>query len=412
MNMKTRRQVIRETVKRTNYHNLSKNEKGIVLRELSDVTGLPIHYLPEKIKKMQLDSESELYLIKHRTKNRKYGLDVIGAVKDFWKMLKFPCSQILEAYLRGEGLQDTLAWVPKNKYSLEVINKLKTICAKTIDIRLRNDKLERRKRIKYVAQQDAKLKQQVPVKLAWELNRDIPGFFQFDLVEHCGSNVFGPFIQTVAFVDGYSGWWYGLPLIRGTGEQVLKAIKQFKAQLPFKLLGLHPDNGAPVLNYLIKKYTDENEIEYTRSRPYHKDDNHLIEGKNNTNIRQVIGYSRLENKKELAIMIELFQAVADLKNYFTPSIKQTSKIRIGGHTQIQRKDIRTACQRLLDSEHTTTEEKEELLRRKKKLNPFLLSKKIDDCINLLFKTSQAKYLNSKVERETFKEQFSSCFLTT
>jgi hypothetical protein len=47
-----------------------------------------------------------------------------------------------------------------------VINKLKTICAKTIDIRLRNDKLERRKRIKYVAQQDAKLKQQVPVKLA------------------------------------------------------------------------------------------------------------------------------------------------------------------------------------------------------------------------------------------------------
>jgi len=201
-------------------------------------------------------------------------------------------------------------------------------------------------------------------------------------------------------------------LIRGTGEQVLKAIKQFKVQLPFKLLGLHPDNGAPVLNYLIKKYTDENEIEYTRSRPYHKDDNHLIEGKNNTNIRQVIGYSRLENKKELAIMIELFQAVADLKNYFTPSIKQTSKIRIGGHIQIQRKDIRTACQRLLDSEHTTTEEKEELLRRKKKLNPFLLSKKIDDCINLLFKTSQAKYLNSKVEREAFKEQFSSCFLTT
>ena len=41
-----------------------------------------------------------------------------------------------------------------------------------------------------------------------------------------------------------------------------------------------------------------------------------------------------------------------------------------------------------------------------------LSKKIDDCINLLFKTSQAKYLNSKVEREAFKEQFSSCFLTT
>jgi hypothetical protein len=81
--MKTKRQVIRETVKRTNYHNLSKNEKGIVLKELSDITGLPIHYLPEKIKKMQLDSESELYLIKHRIKNRKYGLDVISAVKDF-----------------------------------------------------------------------------------------------------------------------------------------------------------------------------------------------------------------------------------------------------------------------------------------------------------------------------------------
>ena len=83
MNMKTRKQVIRETVKRTDYRNLPKNKKGIVLQELSDVTGLPTHYLSGKIKKMQLDSESELYLIKHRVKNRKYGIDVIEAVKYF-----------------------------------------------------------------------------------------------------------------------------------------------------------------------------------------------------------------------------------------------------------------------------------------------------------------------------------------
>jgi len=36
--------------------------------------------------------------------------------------------------------------------------------------------------------------------------------------------------------------------MRGAKEQVLAAIKEFKKGLPFKLLGLHPDNGRPVLN--------------------------------------------------------------------------------------------------------------------------------------------------------------------
>ncbi len=411
MDMKTTTQIVEKTIKKTNYRNLSRSEKGKILKELTDTTGLAYHYLTDKIKKLQFQSKAELILSKHRTKNQKYGIEVVFALKHFWKVLKYPCSQILESFLKGEGLNDALKHLAVGTYSSDTIAKLRTSCAKTIDTRLKDTKEKRRLALKYQVKQEEELKKQVRVKLSWELNRLIPGFFQFDLVEHCGGNVFGPFIQTLAFVDSYSGWWAGIPLMRGAKEQVLAAIKEFKKGLPFKLLGLHPDNGRPVLNWLIKKFTDTNNIEYTMARPYEKNDSHLIECKNFTNVRKIIGYSRHDTLREFKIMLELFQAVADLKNYFTPSIKQTSKIRIGGHIERKYKDIKTPYQRLMESEHLTLEQKQELTKRKNNLNIFEVSEKIDQCINLLFKTTHKKYLETE-NKDIFVEQFSSYFLTT
>lgn len=119
--------------------------------------------------------------------------------------MKYPCSQILESFLKGEGLNDALKHLAVGTYSSDTIAKLRTSCAKTIDTRLKDTKEKRRLALKYQVKQEEELKKQVRVKLSWELNRLIPGFFQFDLVEHCGGNVFGPFIQTLAFVDSYSG---------------------------------------------------------------------------------------------------------------------------------------------------------------------------------------------------------------
>jgi len=83
MDMKTTTQIVEKTIKKTNYRNLSRSEKGKILKELTDTTGLAYHYLTDKIKKLQFQSKAELILSKHRTKNQKYGIEVVFALKHF-----------------------------------------------------------------------------------------------------------------------------------------------------------------------------------------------------------------------------------------------------------------------------------------------------------------------------------------
>jgi hypothetical protein len=80
--------------------------------------------------------------------------------------LKYPCSQILESFLKGEGLNDALKYLAVGTYSSDIITKLRTICAKTIDMRLKEAKEKRRLALKYQAKQEEELKKQVKVKLS------------------------------------------------------------------------------------------------------------------------------------------------------------------------------------------------------------------------------------------------------
>ncbi|PIP18995.1 MAG: integrase, partial [Candidatus Omnitrophica bacterium CG23_combo_of_CG06-09_8_20_14_all_41_10] len=47
--------------------------------------------------------------------------------------------------------------------------------------------------------------------------------------------------------------------------------------------------------------------QFTRSRPYHKDDNAHIEQKNWTQVRQWLGYSRFDNPAVVPLLNDLFR---------------------------------------------------------------------------------------------------------
>ena len=67
--------------------------------------------------------------------------------------------------------------------------------------------------------------------------------------------------------------------------------------MPFALLGFDSDNGGEFLNHHLWSYMRERKVavEFTRSRPYHSDDNAHVEQKNWTWARQLLGYGRLED---------------------------------------------------------------------------------------------------------------------
>jgi hypothetical protein len=57
-------------------------------------------------------------------------------------------------------------------------------------------------------------------------------------------------------------------------------VKQF----PFPLLSVDFDNGFDFVNWVLKGYCDRNNISYTRSRSYHKNDQTHLKSKEKVKI--------------------------------------------------------------------------------------------------------------------------------
>jgi transposase InsO family protein len=64
-------------------------------------------------------------------------------------------------------------------------------------------------------------------------------------------------------------------------------------QLPFRILGLHSDNGSEFLIATVAKLLGTLLIEQTKRRPTESNDNALVETKNGVVIRKHIGYSHI-----------------------------------------------------------------------------------------------------------------------
>ena len=111
---------------------------------------------------------------------------------------------------------------------------------------------------------------------------------------------------------------------------VLDAMHEIEQSLPFKLLGIDSDNGTEFINYHLKAFCDQREIQFTRGRPYQKDDNAHIEQKNWTHVRKILGYLRYDSQPVLNAINDLYQnELGWMMNLFQPSVKLVKKIRLG-----------------------------------------------------------------------------------
>ena len=76
-------------------------------------------------------------------------------------------------------------------------------------------------------------------------------------------------------------------------------MHKMSRSLPFPLLGLDSDNGSEFNNQHLYSYCQRNEIIFTRSRPYRKNDNAHVEQKNWSVVRQLVGYGRYTSRPSL-----------------------------------------------------------------------------------------------------------------
>jgi hypothetical protein len=150
------------------------------------------------------------------------------------------------------------------------------------------------------------LRRKVPVLIsAWEEDR--VGFLEMDLVAHCGDSTAGEYVSTLSTIDLASGWSERVAIMGKSQKVVFGGLQQIREQLPFELRGLHSDNGSEFLNGLLLEYCRAERIAFSRSRPYHKNDNAHVEQKNWSLVRKLIGYQRLDTEAQLAWLNALYQ---------------------------------------------------------------------------------------------------------
>ncbi len=233
------------------------------------------------------------------------------------------------------------------------------------------------------------LKKHIPISTnQWDTTK--VGFMEADTVAHCGTSLMGDFIWSITLTDIFSGWTEMRATWNKGAAGVMYGIEDIEKNLPFEIKGFDCDNGSEFLNWhLIRYFTErptKESIQFTRSRPYHSDDNAHVEQKNWTHVRQVFGYHRFDNPKLVKLMNDLYaNEISLLFNFFYPCIKLVDKVRIQSSIKKKYDKAQTPYQRLIASNCLTLEQKEPLKDKFITLDPFDLQKTIQKKLKLLFK---------------------------
>jgi hypothetical protein len=173
---------------------------------------------------------------------------------------------------------------------------------------------------------------------------------EMDLVAHGGPTAAGSFVHTLSFTDIATGWTECVPLLVRDSSLVIDGVESLSKGLPFVLQGLDADNGSEFLNEALVLHCAVRGIEFTRSRPYHKNDQAWIEQKNGAVVRRFVGYGRLEGVAATEALGRLYRLVRLFVNFFQPSFKLKEKVRIGSRVVKRYHPPQTPYARLVNSE--------------------------------------------------------------
>jgi hypothetical protein len=193
------------------------------------------------------------------------------------------------------------------------------------------------------------VRRSIPVRTFADWHEPVPGFVEADLVVHCGESMAGSFASTLVLTDIASGWTECIALLVREGSLVVDALERLRGALPFPLLGVDTDNGSEFVNDLLLTFCTGHGIQFTRSRPYHKNDQAWVEQKNGSVVRRLVGYGRLEGLSAGEALARLYSASRLFVNFFQPSFKLADKERVGARVRKRYHSPETPCARLLAS---------------------------------------------------------------
>lgn len=246
-----------------------------------------------------------------------------------------------------------------------------------MDRRLAEQKNQRRRSIYGRTKPGYLLKHHIPVKTdRWDVHT--PGYTEVDLVSHSGNSASGDFAHTLNVTDIHTTWTESRAVVGRGEEAVQRALNDVAGVLPFPLLGVDSDNGSEFINWHLKHWCEQRQIQLTRGRPYKKDDNAHIEQKNWTHVRKLLGWERYDTHEAVEAMNALYRQELRLwLNLFLPSVKLVKKVRVGSKVRRVYDAARTPFERVKACKQSDPGKVAELEELRKRLDPFQLSRTIE-----------------------------------
>jgi hypothetical protein len=380
MSRQSKREVL-DTV-RSEYYQASRPKKTAQLDQLVALTHYNRKYLIHLLKHPSQAGPRR----KRRGKSR-YTLPVKAALVAAWKAENCICAKRLVPFM-GE-IVDALERHHELQLSPETRELLLQMSVSTAERLLRGER-EHIKRHGLGTTKPGTLKNTIPIRTFADWGEKKPGFVEVDLVAHCGDTTAGEYLHTLVLVDVATSWTEMVGLPNRGQRTVAQAIALVRKRFPFPLLGIDSDNGGEFINDILARYCKQEQLEFTRSRPYKKNDQAYVEQKNWTAVRQMLGYDRYAGPKALARLEAVYKILCPYFNFFQPVMKTISKQRVGSHVTKKYDTAMTPFRRVMAAPQPSADAKGRLEQRYLSLNPAALLRQIHELQTQFWALSQSQ----------------------
>jgi hypothetical protein len=369
MSYRAKRELLAQTAPR--YQEAGHQQKSVILDEFVAATGYARKYAIRLLAGPVVAPRPAIT----RSRERRYGPEVQAALRLAWEATNCICAKRLVPFL-----PELVPVLERHGYltlAEEVRAGLLAISPATADRILSPIRRDPALRGISTTKAGSLLKHQIPVRTFSDWDDAQPGFFEIDLVAHCGGSVEGAFLYTLVLTDVATGWTECLPLLNKGQHGVVQAMTQARKLLPMSLVGIDSDNGREFLNNELLGYCEREEITFTRGRAYKKNDQCFVEQKNGAIVRHFIGYDRYEGERAYRQLTEVYRALRLYVNFFQPSMKLKEKTREGSHVQRRYDAAQTPFQRLVASEVLSMEQQTRLSALFESLDPVRLLRQLE-----------------------------------
>jgi len=364
------------------YQKARKKDKRLILDEFTELTGYGRRYasyvLRSHGRKVWVNATTRIQGdVRKRVTRKKppvYDNEVLDALKKVWAIMDYICGKRLAPVLKEVIIR--LERHREIRISDEVREKLFRISPATIDRLLAKERKKQQIKGRSNTKPGTLLRNQIPIRTFSDWNENKPGFTEIDLVGHDGGDGHGEFAHTLDVTDICTTWTETEAVRNKAQVWVFNALKDIRQRMPFPLVGIDSDSGGEFINDQLFRYCQQEQITFTRSRSYRKNDSCFVEQKNYSIVRRAVGYLRYDTEEELLTLNELYRSLRLYTNFFQPTMKLIEKTRIGSKITKKYDKAQTPYRRVLACPDVSAGDKQALKNIYTKLNPAQLKRQI------------------------------------